>query len=406
MSQPYATETLTPLPTKRSTPFDPPPALRDPATFSAAELGPVRPILMAGGRRGWLVTGYEEARAVLADPRFSADRSKADSPIRERRPEDRAETPPGMFISQDAPDHTRYRKQLTGLFTVRRMRALSSRIEEYVDERLDAMVAAGGPADLVAEFAMPVPSLVICELLGVDYEDRADFQDWTGKLLNLDTPVEEIRDLWGRLDAFMLELVRRKRERPADDILGGLIESDAAFTDEELSNIGKLLLIAGHETTANMIGLSTFALLQHPDQLDRLRRDPGLIPGAVEELLRYLTIVQFVAVRVALEDVEIGGRLIPAGETVAMHLPEANRDPHQFEDPDALDVTRERVRHVAFGHGIHQCLGQQLARTELVVGLGKLLERFPDLRLAVDPSEVPLRHDMVIYGVHRLPVAW
>ncbi|WP_152363587.1 cytochrome P450 [Microlunatus speluncae] len=405
MTQPYATETLTPLPTKRSTPFDPPPALRDPDAFSAAELGPVRPILMAGGRRGWLVTGYEEARTVLADPRFSADRSKADSPIRER-PGDAQPTPPGMFISHDAPDHTRYRKQLTGLFTVRRMRALASRIEEYVDERLDAMEAAGGPTDLVAAFAMPVPSLVICELLGVDYDDRADFQEWTAKLLNLDTPVAEIRDLWGRLDTFMLDLVRRKRETPTDDILGGLIESDAAFTDEELSNVGKLLLIAGHETTANMIGLSTFALLQHPDQLARLRREPELIPGAVEELLRYLSIVQFVAVRVALEDVELGGRLIPAGETVAMHLPEANRDPHQFEDPDTLDVTRERVRHVSFGHGIHQCLGQQLARTELVVGLGKLLERFPNLRLAVDPSEVPLRHDMVIYGVHRLPVAW
>ncbi|GAB3747015.1 cytochrome P450 [Microlunatus parietis] len=401
MTQPYATETLTPLPTQRSTPFDPPPALRDPAW-----LGPVRPILMAGDRRGWLVTGYEEARQVLADPRFSADRAKADSPIRARRPEDRRETPPGMFISQDPPDHTRYRKQLTGLFTVRRMRALAGRIEEYVDERLDAMEALGAPADLVAEFAMPVPSLVICELLGVDYADRGRFQEWTAKLLSLETPVEEAGELWQRLDDFMRNLVRHKRRHPADDILGGLIDSDTAFTDEELANIGKLLLIAGHETTANMIGLSTFALLQHQDQLDRLRRDPDLIPGAVEELLRYLTIVQFVAVRVALEDVELGGHVIPAGETVAMHLPEANRDPDQFADPDTLDVTRERVRHVAFGHGIHQCLGQQLARTELVVGLGKLLTRFPGLRLAVDPSQVPLRHDMVIYGVHRLPVAW
>lgn len=401
MSQPYPTETLTPLPIERSTPFDPPPELRAPLYA-----GPISPILMAGGRRGWLVTGYEEVRKVLADSRFSADRQHADNPIRERPQNERGSTQPGMFISHDPPEHTRYRKQLTGLFTVRRMRALSSRIEGYVDERLDAMEAAGPPVDLVAEFALPVPSLVICELLGVDYADRAQFQEWTAKLLRLDTPPEEARDLFQKLDEFMLDLVRRKRQDPGDDILCGLIDSDAAFTDQELANIGKLLLIAGHETTANMLGLSTFTLLQHPDQLDRLRRDPSLIPGAVEELLRYLSIVQFFVGRVAIEDVEIFGQVIPAGETVTLHLPEANRDSHQFDDADTLDVTRERVRHVAFGHGIHQCLGQQLARTELEVGLTKLLARFPNLRLACDPTEVPLRDDMVIYGVHRLPIAW
>src|SRR5690606_19171815 len=222
---------------------------------------------------------------------------------------------------------------------------------------------------------------------------------WTARLLRLDTPPEQRGELWQKLDDFMLDLVRAKRQQHTDDILGGLIESDAAFTDQELTNIGKLLLIAGHETTANMIGLSTFALLQHPEQLRLLREDPELIPGAVEELLRYLTIVQFAVARVPTEDVELGGYVVPAGETVALHLPEANRDPRQFDHADTLDVTREKVRHVAFGHGIHQCLGQQLARAELTIGLARLLERFPTLRLAAEPGEIPLRDDMVIYGV-------
>jgi cytochrome P450 len=393
--------TLTALPTDRIAPFDPPPELG-----AVGAHGGISPLQLPGGHHGWVVTTFEGVRSVLADPRFTVDRSRAHSPIREIPDELRRETPPGMFLAQDPPDHTRYRKLLTGQFTVRRMRELSSRVEEFVEQRLDVLQAEGPPADLVELFALPVPSLVICELLGVDYRQRAEFQERTAGLLRLNTPVKEVRRLAEELDEFMLRLVREKRADPTDDMISGLIQSDAELTDEEVANMGMLLLIAGHETTANMLGLSTLALLEHPDQLDRLRADPELIPGAVEELLRYLSILQFGTIRVAQEDIEFGGQTIRNGQTIVLHIPQANRDPEQYIDPDRLDVTRQRVRHVGFGHGVHQCLGQQLARVELTVGLTRLLARFPGLRLAVDPSEVPLRTDMAIYGVHRLPISW
>ncbi|MGH3623781.1 MAG: cytochrome P450 [Sciscionella sp.] len=403
---PTETQPTQTLPRQRSCPFDPP--------ARVAELqaeAPVSQLALPGGYRGWLVTRYDDVRSVLADQRFTTDRSRVNSPIREIPEELRRATQPGMFISQDPPEHTRYRKLLTGQFTVRRMRELSSRIEEFVTERLDAMVAAGPPADLVEMFALPVPSLVICELLGVDYDDRAEFQERTAKLLRLETSLEEVRQVGEGIKDFMLRLVRDKRERPTDDMISGLITGAAGptgegLTDEELSNMSLLLLVAGHETTANMLGLSTMALLEHPDQLDRLRADPSLIPGAVEELLRYLSILQMGAVRVAQEDIELGGQLIREGQTVILHIPQANRDPEHYGEPDRLDVTRTRVRHVAFGHGVHQCLGQQLARVELVVGLTTLLERFPTLRLAVPPEEIPMREDMAIYGAHKLPISW
>lgn len=401
MTETRQTSTLSPLPMRRSTLFDPPPALQDPE-----HAGPVSPLLLAGGHPGWLVTGFDEVRSVLADPRFSVNRGRVQSPIREIPDDLRREPPPGFFISHDPPDHTRYRKLLTGEFTVRRMRALGSLIEEFVTERLDAIEAAGPPADLVAEFALPVPSLVICELLGVDYHERAEFQERTATLLRLDSSYEQVKRTAEELDEFMLRLVRAKRARPADDMISGLMTTDPDLQDSELANMSMLLLIAGHETTANMLGLSTLALLEHPDQLDRLRAAPELIPTAVEELLRYLSILQFGTVRVALEDVELGGHTIGEGETVVAHIPQANRDPRQFDAPDQLDIGRGRVHHVGFGHGVHQCLGQQLARMELSVGLTQLLARFPDLRLAVPPSDVPMRHDMGIYGVYELPISW
>jgi cytochrome P450 len=204
----------------------------------------------------------------------------------------------------------------------------------------------------------------------------------------------------------MLGLVRAKRRQPAEDLLSGLIHGDGGLTDDELVNIGNLLLIAGHETTANMLGLGTLTLLQHPGQLAALRADPTLFTGAVEELLRYLSIIQFGLLRVATEDVEVGGRRILAGDPVVVAVMTADRDPARFADPDTLDVTRGYSPHLAFGHGVHQCLGQQLARVELKVGLRALLERFPTLRLAVPPEQVRMRDDMAIYGVHELPVTW
>ncbi|WP_031467043.1 cytochrome P450 [Sciscionella sediminilitoris] len=393
------------FPVQRETFFDPP---RELLTFP-----PVQAVHLADGTRSWVVTGHAEVRAVLADPRFSSDRTgavTADNPeralrlreLRERRGES---TPPGSFLGMDPPEHGHYRKLLTSQFTLRRMRALETRIAEIVSDQLDELAGSGQPADLVAHFAMPVPSLVICELLGVPYARRAEFQHATKTLLRRDTDVDEMERTTGAVREFLHELVRDKRGAPTDDILGGLI-AQSGLSDQELVNISFLLLAAGHETTANMLGLGTFALLCHPEQLRILRADPGLMPTAVEELLRYLTIISSLVPRVATEDLSIGDTLIRAGETVGLSLAAANRDSALTENPGELDVSRARTHHLAFGHGIHQCLGQQLARSEMTVGFRALLDRFATLRLAVAPEEVPLRSDMTIYGVHELPVAW
>ncbi|MGH8881422.1 MAG: cytochrome P450, partial [Stackebrandtia sp.] len=200
-------------------------------------------------------------------------------------------------------------------------------------------------------------------------------------------------------------LVTRKRAEPTDDLLSDLAK-DEELSDDELAGMGFLLLIAGHETTANMLALGTFALLEHPEQAALLRADAGLIPNAVEELLRYLSIIHIGARRVAAEDIDLDGRLIKAGDPVVISVAAANRDASKFDDPGELDVTRRTTGHLTFGHGVHQCLGQQLARIEMRIGFESLLRRYPGLRLAVKPSEVPLRTDMAIYGVHELPVTW
>ncbi|KOX28735.1 cytochrome P450 [Saccharothrix sp. NRRL B-16348] len=387
-------------------PFDPPSALT-----RLGEQGPVHRMTMLDGDPVWIVTSHELARTLLGDPRLSSDRfrsrrvlEKLPQPIRARLTDERARA--GSFITMDPPEHTRYRKLLTGQFTVRRMRQLEPRIQRIVSDHLDAMIAAGPGADLVRAFALPVPSLVICELLGVEYADRGEFQERTGQLLRLDVPVAEMMRLADELRAFMHGLVRSKRAKPTDDMLSGLIEADPTLTDDELIGMANLLLVAGHETTANMLALGTFALLEHPEQLAALHDDPSLIGGAVEELLRYLSIVHLGVVRTTLAEVEIAGEVVPADSTVLVSVPAGNRDPYQYPRPDVLDVTRPRGPHLAFGHGVHQCLGQQLARVEMTAGFTGLLSRLPGLRLAVPAAEVPMRDDMLVYGVHALPVTW
>jgi cytochrome P450 len=384
------------LPTERQTPLDPPAEL--------SERGALSRMKFADGTVGWLITTYQLTRAVLADQRFSARGELRKSPIRDA-PDEAEPAEPGMFLVMDPPDHTRYRRLLTGLFTVRRMNELIPRIQEITNEHIEAMRQAGPPVDLVQAYALPIPSLVICELLGVPYADRTHFQENASKMLKLTSTIEEFKAAIQAIEDYLLDLVSTKRAKPGDDILGGLI-AGGELTDGEIATMGFLLLIAGHETTANMLGLGTFTLLTNPDQLALLRSDPGLIDGAVEELLRYLTIVHFGTTRTALEDVELDGQLIKAGEPVAISLPAANRDPMRFVDPDRLALNGNAAGHVTFGHGIHQCLGQQLARIEMRIGFNTLLREFPTLRLAVPPQEVPMRDDMAIYGVHKLPVAW
>ncbi|MGW0803350.1 cytochrome P450 [Nonomuraea sp. NPDC002799] len=401
-------------------PFDPPSGLRE-----RRDQGAVQSIELLNGAPAWLVTGLQEARAVLADPRFSSDRVRYPDVTKLQPHEIEQMTAAartgsatsvapkvesrtdGMFVFMDPPEHTRLRRLLTGQFTVRRMKALESRLREIAVEHIEAMRAAGTEADLVPAYALPIPSLAICELLGVDYADRAEFQTRTAIALNSDTPEEERLRAGLELYGFIQGLVAAKRAEPGDDILSGLVhDADPPLTDTQLTDVALVLLGAGHETTANMLGLGTFALLEHPEQLAALRSDPALMDNAIEELLRYLSIIQMGVSRVAIEDVTVADVKIPAGATVIIATPEANRDPRHWDDPDRLDVHRSRATHLAFGHGIHQCLGQQLARAEMKVGLSELITRMPDLRLAVPADKVPLRNEMLIFGVHSLPVTW
>ncbi|MFE1170995.1 cytochrome P450 [Streptomyces sp. NPDC058773] len=385
-------------------PFDPPRAIT-----RLREARPVSPLLFPDGHEGWLVTGYDAVRRLMADTRFS---SRQDLGVL-HMPYDATDMPvmtepspqvPGLFVAMDPPDHTRLRRKLTGAFTVRRMKMLEEHLAEIVERQLDEMARLAPPVDLVKEFALPVPSLVICELLGVPYEDRDTFQVNSATFMVKDLPLEEKMAAYGAMTAYLAELVTRKRAEPGEDILSDLARQDD-LTIEELTGIAFLLLLAGHETTANMLALGTFALLEHPEQLAALRATPDLLPDAVEELLRYLSVAD-IFYRYATEDIELGGETINKGSTVVISLLAANRDPRRFDHPDTLDVHRKARGHLSFGHGIHQCLGQQLARIEMRAGFDALLRRFPTLRLAIPANEVKLRTDMNIYGVHELPVTW
>ncbi|MEU2711373.1 cytochrome P450 [Streptomyces sp. NPDC007205] len=392
-----ALHTLTALPTERQAgcPFDPPAELTD-----ARRHGPISHYTHPGGKPGWLITGYDLVRSVLADSRFSSRKELLNVGDFEVPP-----APPGEFLLMDDPQHRRYRQPLAGKFTVRRMRLLTERVEQITADCLDAMEKAGPPADLVTAFAKPIPTLVICELLGVPYEDRGSFQEQIDAFMGGETSEEELIAAYTATQEYLAELVAAKRAHPTDDVLSELTGSD--LTDEELKGISLILLAAGFDTTANMLSLGTFALLQHPEQLAALRADPALTDGAVEELLRYLSVAK-TFMRTALEDVELGGQTIKAGTTVVLSYNTANRDPERFAAPHMLDLRRQDGGgHLAFSHGIHQCLGQQLARVEMRVAFPALFHRFPTLRLAVPAEEVALRPETAdIYGVKSLPVTW
>ena len=272
------------------------------------------------------------------------------------------------------------------------------------------MLARTGPVDLVHDFALPIPSLVICELLGVDYGDRDRFQEQTAVLIATNSDPAALEQANLEVAGFMTQLVLTKLAAPSDDLLGRLIvrarENGQELSVEELVTLGITLLIAGHETTANMIGLSTLALLRQPDQLAALRADPGLAGGAVDEMLRYLSIVQFGVLRQATGDLTIGDETIRAGEWLVAALSAGNRDESVFPDPDRIDLQRGATAHLAFGYGVHQCLGQQLARVELQEVFARLHQRIPTLRLAVPFEDIEFKNDALVYGVRSLPVTW
>ncbi|MER6360553.1 cytochrome P450 [Kitasatospora sp. NPDC001527] len=400
-----STVPVIPIPARYETacPFAPPPAYTE-----AASTGPVGRAELPDGSPCWLVTGYPEVRTVLSDRRFSADARRPGFPfLTEGRRKIVAANP--SFLRLDDPEHARLRRMVTGDFLVKRVEAMRPGIRRIVDEALDRMTAGGGPADLVAEFALPVPSLVICLLLGVPYEDREAFQANSRLLLATDADDRDIARAQEELLDYLTRLAERKRARPGEDTLSRLAMRDD-LTLREIASTGVLLLVAGHETTANMIGLSTALLLRHPEQAARLA-DPATVPGAVEELLRVLTILHTGVPRLAVEDVELGGTLIRAGDGVIAMLSTANRDDGLFGAEGHLgvaevDLGREARRHLAFGFGVHQCLGQPLARAELQIALATLFRRLPGLRLAVPEEALEFRPEALIYGLKSLPVTW
>lgn len=357
-----------------------------------------------------LVSRYEDVREVLSDPaRFSNAGRRPSAPPGgpDLSEEEIAEMRAGQMLAFDPPEHTRLRRMLTPEFTMRRMRRLEPRIVEIVDDALDDLERSGQPADLVSDFALPVPSLVICELLGVPYSDRADFQHRTSQLLDVSLPAERRMALQRESREYMTGLVTRAQAAPGEDMLGMLVrEHGDDLSTAELTGIASLLLVAGHETTSNMLGLGTLALLRHPDQLATLRDDPAAVEPGVEELLRWLSIVHSGVPRTTTTDVEIAGHTIPAGEQIVLALPGANRDSTLVDEPDRLDISRGAPGHVAFGHGVHHCLGAPLARMEMRIAFPALLRRFPELALATSFEQVDFRSFHVVYGLHSLPVTW
>jgi cytochrome P450 len=368
---------------------------------------PVARVTMPSGDRAWLVTRYQDVRTVFADPRFSrAAASVPTAPKLSPRIQPRADS----ILSKDPPDHTRLRKLVARAFTARRIEQLRPRIQETTDRLLDGLEQAGPPADLVTCLALPLPVMVICELLGVPYGDRDRFRGWTDSLLNIELPPADAYAAREALGDYLAELITDRRAHPSEDLLGHLTaarDEEGTLSEDELVSFGITLLIAGHETTANQIATFTLLLLRHPGQLRRLRETPDLVGPAVEELLRFTPLgVGSGLLRVATTDVELGGVRIRAGEAVIASITAANHDPAVFDDPDRLDIARADNPHLAFGPGIHHCLGAQLARAELQTAIGSLLRRFPGLVLDVGEDELHWRPRLGLRGPSALPVRW
>ncbi len=364
-------------------------------------------IRMPSGDPGLLATRYEDVRTVLSDARFSRAATLEDGAPRYGPAPQKFKT----LLNMDDPEHSRVRRLVSREFTVRRVAALRPRIQQATDRLLDEMAAQGSTADLVQALAFPLPVAMICELLGVPYEDREQFAAWSDSFMAITArPVDEIVAAQIALYQYLAGLIAAKRARPGADLLSALTRisdsDDGRLSEEELTFLGISLLLAGHETTANQIGNSVLALLTHPDQLEILRKEPELMPNAVEELLRLFPPGDETLLRIALEDVEVGGTLVKAGQGVLPSPGSANRDDQHFEQAEVLDVRRRQVDHLTFGQGAHYCLGSGLARAELQIAIETLIRRFPTLRLDIPLAEVPRHTGRLVHGVSRLPVSW
>jgi cytochrome P450 len=370
-----------------------------------------RPISQAklwNGQTVWLITRYDDAQAVLSDPRFSSVPANPGYPtlspaIAASRRAD------ASFLRMDRPKHTEHRRMWTPFFAIKRIQEMRPGIQAIVDETLSAMLTEGPPVDFVETFALAVPSLVICQLLDVPKSAHGFFQQHSKTRMTMDGTPENILKAMQALDDFWGTLITEREQNPGDDLVSQLIVHEVKtgrLSKRELISMAQLMLLAGHETTANMIALGTLTLLQHPQQLERLRADKTLTPSAVDELLRYLSIAQHGLGRTAIADVEVGGVLIRAGEGVLVVVAAANRDETVFAAPDQFDIGRQARHHLAFGASIHQCIGHPLARAELQIVFDTLFTRVPTLRVAIPYEEIPYKYDSLFFGVHALPVTW
>ncbi|MDQ3763648.1 MAG: cytochrome P450 [Actinomycetota bacterium] len=383
------------------------PGARHAAYAELATTGPVHRITLPDGKPAWLITDYDEVRQALHDPRIIKSEATMANVGRDLLPPEVFAAMVHHMLNNNPPDHARLRKLVTAAFTRRRVEQLAPRIQQITDELLDAMATAA-QVDLIDAFACPLPLTVICELLGVPVEHRRELHEWSsievaGALLNPDAFVAA----GTAMVSYLRELIDAKRAAPADDLLSALVavrDGEDRLSEDELISMAFLLIIAGHETTVNLIGNGMLALLTHPEQLALLRTQPDLLPAAIEELLRFDGAVQVATFRWTAEPVEIGGVTIPAGEIVIPGLLAANRDPACTAEPDKLDITRIDNPHLAFGHGIHHCLGAPLARLEGRIALGSMLARFPRLRLAVPSEELTWRPGVLMHGLTALPV--
>jgi cytochrome P450 len=388
----------------RDCPLDPPPLLS-----RLMEEPGLAKIVTVMGDEAWLATRHEDAVAVLGDRNFSADRQRPGFPfVGPPRP-----IPPGNFIHIDPPGHTRLRRLVTRNFTVGTVERLRPGIQERISLLLDDIDLAGPPADLKKSLALPLPVQTIAALIGIPAGDAHLFPDATREFMRTGVPIDAVRERVRPLKAYLENLVAMKQRTPGEDLISHLLldsEPGGQITRDELVGISMVLMLGGYETTSNMIALSILMLLTEPEQLAEVKRDPGLVKGAVEEALRYTSVIHTGLPRIAIADTEVGGQKIRAGEGVIVALAAANRDGRAFGDPDRFDVHRfdghRESPTMAFGYGIHQCLGQTLARVQMQLALEALLDRFPGLRLAAPLADVPFRHDMSLYGIHELPVAW
>lgn len=379
--------------------------------MTLAEARPLSRVRIWDGSTPWLITGYEQCRELFSDSRVSVDDRLPGFPHWNAGMVATVHKRPRSVFTSDGEEHTRFRRMLSKPFTFRRVEGLRPAIQQITDEHIDAMLAGPKPADIVTALALPVPSLVISQLLGVPYEDAEMFQHHANVgLARYATGDDTLKGAMS-LNKYLADLVQTKMETPAEDAVSDLAERVKAgeLSVKEAAQLATGLLIAGHETTANMLGLGVLALLENPDQLPAIRDadDPKIVANAVEELLRYLSIIQNGQRRVAVEDIAVAGEVIRAGEGIIIDLAPANWDAHAFTEPERLYLHRSGAdRNVAFGYGRHQCVGQQLARAEMQIVFRTLFQRIPTLQLAATLEDIPFKHDRLAFGVYELPVTW